>query len=83
MHTITLQIRNDNALKTLQDLETRHLIKIIESSNVNSPALPGEEIEIKEFKNWIRSAEENSTASLIEAKEKWANQRKQLQKLIG
>jgi hypothetical protein len=41
MHTITLQINNESALKTLQTLESKHFISILENSDVDSPALPG------------------------------------------
>ncbi len=83
MHTITLQINSDDALKTLQDLEGRHLISIIESSNVDSPSLPGAALSLNEFKNWVQHAEQTSTVSLTEAKEKWVSRKKQLQNLTG
>jgi hypothetical protein len=82
MHTIILQINNDNALKTLRDLETKHFISILENSDIDSPSLPGKPLSLNEFKNWIKDAEQTSTVSLTEAKEKWANKKIQLQKLI-
>lgn len=82
MHTITLQINNNHALKTLKDLENSHFISIIENSDVDSPALPGTALSLKEFKNWIKAAEQTPSVSLTEAQEKWANKKKQLQQLI-
>jgi hypothetical protein len=81
MHTITLQINNNNALKTLQTLESKHFISIIDNSELDSPSLPGAALSINEFKNWIQNAEQSTTVSLNQAKEKWASKRKQLQKL--
>lgn len=82
MHTITVLINDNNALKTLQNLESKHFISIIENSDLDSPSLPGAALSLSEFKNWIMDAESASTVSLNQAKEKWANKRKQLQKLI-
>jgi hypothetical protein len=82
MHTITLQINNDSALKTLRNLEEKHFINILENSDLDSPSLPGSPLSLNEFKNWIKDAEKTSTVSLTHAKEKWAGKRKQLQKLI-
>ena len=81
MHTITLQVNNGNALKTLRSLETKHFISILENSNIDSPALPGTPLSLSEFRNWIKDAEQAPTISLNEAKEKWASKRKQLLKL--
>jgi hypothetical protein len=82
MQTITLQINNSNALKILRELETKHLIRILENSELDSPSLPGSALSLSQFKSWIKEAEQTSTVSLNEAKEKWANKRKQLQRLI-
>ena len=82
MHTITLQINNNDALKTLQALENKHFISILENSDLDSPSLSGEPLSLAEFKSWIKDAEKAPTVSLTQAKEKWANKRKQLQKLI-
>ncbi len=82
MHTITLQINNNNALKTIQNLKDKHFISIIENSNLHSPSLSGTPMSLNEFKNWIKDAGQTSTVSLNEAKGKWAHKRKQLQKLI-
>lgn len=81
MHTITVQINNDNALKTLRSLQDKHMISIIEDTEIDSPALPGAALSVSAFKNWIQAAEASPTVSLTDAKERWANKRKQLQKL--
>jgi hypothetical protein len=81
MHTITLQVNNKTALTALQDLETRHLISILENSDTDAHSLPGKPLSVSEFSNWIHQAEQSTTISLTQAKEKWAGKRKQLQKL--
>ena len=83
MQTITVQIKNNYALKALRDLETKHFISIIEHSDIDSPSLPGASLSLNEFKSWINDAEQTSTVSLTEVKEKWAGKRKQHQDLIG
>lgn len=82
MHTITLQINNNDALKTLRTLEDKQLISILDNSELGSPALSGDPMSVAEFKHWIMDAEKTATVSLIQAKAKWANQKKLLQKRI-
>jgi hypothetical protein len=82
MQTFTVQITNNNALKTLHSLEEKHFIRIVEETSFDSPALPGVQLNLKAFKNWISDAENAPTVDLKEAKAKWASKRKQLQKLI-
>lgn len=81
MHTLTLQVTNESALKTIQSLEQKQLIKIVEDTNLDSPALAGAPLSLKAFKNWIHDAESTNTISLKEAKSKWAEKRKQLQQI--
>ena len=64
-------------------METNHLISILENSDIDSPSLPGAALSLKEFKSWIVDAEQASTVSLNELKEKWTGKRKQFQKIIG
>ena len=71
MHTLTLQINDNVALKTIQNLESKHFISIIGNSDIDSPSLPGAALGLNEFKNWVKAAEKTSTLSLTEAKEKW------------
>ena len=82
MQTLTVQITHKSALVALQNLEQKHFIKIVKDPDLNSKALPGEPLSISEFKKWVADAENTTTTSLIEAKNKWAIKRKQLQKLI-
>jgi len=82
MQTLTIQITSDNGLKALHALEEKHYIRIVDNAELDSPALPGAKMNLKAFKEWIAKSEEAPTVSLIEAKSKWAEKRKQLQKLI-
>lgn len=81
MQTLTIQITDDNGLKALHALEEKHFIRIVEKKEFDSPALPGEAMNLKAFQNWIRTSEDSPNITLREAKAKWANKRKQLQKL--
>ncbi len=78
MHTVTVQINNNHAMKTLRSLEDKHFISIIDNSDMDTPALPGMPLSINEFKNWIKNAGQSPTIPLKEAKEKWASKRQQL-----
>lgn len=82
MQTLTIQITSDSGLKALHALEEKHHIRIVDDANLDSPALPGAQMSLKAFKEWIAKSEEVPTVSLTEAKSKWAEKRKQLQKLI-
>ena len=53
----------------------------VEKKEFASPALPGEAMSLKAFQNWIHASEDSTNVTLREAKAKWANKRKQLQKL--
>ena len=82
MQTLTVEIKNNNALKALHSLEEKKIIKIVRDSNLDSPALPGEQLSLQAFKNWISDAENAASIELKDAKTKWANKRKKLQRLI-
>ena len=81
MQTLTVEITHSNAIKILQDLQEKHLIRITGKPDLNSPSIPGEALSLKAFKDWIKDAENTSTVSLKDAKSTWANKRKQLQSL--
>ncbi len=81
MQTLTVEINNSTALKTLENLASKHFITIIDKTDLDSPALPGKALTLTEFKNWINAAENAPSVSLTEAKQTWANKRKQLEKL--
>ncbi len=80
MQTLTLQITNNNALKTLHALEEKQFINILDEFAINSPSLPGKNISLNAFKNWIANAEDTPAVDIKEAKSKWASKRKQLTK---
>lgn len=82
MQTLTVQITGNNALKALHALEEKRLIKIVDDNEFESPFLPGEELSIKAFRNWISKTEADPTFDINEAQQKWQQKRKQLQKLI-
>jgi hypothetical protein len=82
MQTVTIELTDTNSLKALQDLEHKHLIRIVKEPDLNSYALPGEPISEQDFKKWIEYTEDSPTVSLTEAKQRWATQKEKLQKLI-
>ena len=82
MQTLTIELTDDNSLKALQDLEHKHLIRIVKEPQVNSYALPGEGISEEDFKKWVEYAEDSPTVSITDAKQRWATQKKKLQKII-
>lgn len=82
MQTLTIELTDNNSLKALQDLEYKNLIRILKDTDLNSYSLPGEPISQEDFKKWVEYAESSPTVSLTEAKQRWAEQKKKLQKLI-
>ena len=82
MRTVTIELTNNNSLKALQDLEHKHLIRIVKETNLNSYALPGEPISEEDFKKWVEYTEDSPSVSITEAKQRWATQKNKLQKLI-
>ncbi|HTR31729.1 MAG TPA: hypothetical protein VMH27_20795 [Puia sp.] len=81
MRTLTVQITNNSALKALHALEEKNYIKIVKSSALASPSLPGKAMDLPAFEAWISDAENAPSLSLKEAKSKWASKKKQLQKI--
>jgi hypothetical protein len=82
MKLITIEVKNSNAMKLLHDLELNNMLRIVEEPQMDSPALSGKEMSIQNFRRWIKNAENEDVITLTEAKEKWQQKRKQLQKLI-
>jgi hypothetical protein len=82
MQTITIELTDNNSLKALQELEHKRLIRIVKEPDLNSHALPGKPISQDDFRKWVAYAEDSPTVSLAEAKQRWATQKKKLQKLI-
>jgi hypothetical protein len=81
MQTFIVEIKNDNALKILQDLQEKHFIEIHSKPDLSSLVFPGKPLTVEEFRNMTDKAENSGSMSLKEAKNKWANQKKQLLKL--
>lgn len=82
MQTLKIELTDNNSLKALQELEQKRLIRIVREPDLNSFALPGEPVSEEDFRKWVEYAEASPTVSLDEAKQRWATQKKKLQKLI-
>ena len=82
MQRLTIEIQGKTALKALKDLEHEKLIRIVREPDLNSYALPGKSISDEDFQRWVEYAENSPTISISEARERWANQKKKLQRLI-
>jgi len=82
MQTITIELTDINSLKVLQDLEQKHLIRIVKEPELKSYALSGESITEEDFKKWVEYTENSPTVSILEAKQRWTAQKEKLQKLI-
>jgi len=83
MQTLIIELTDNNSLKALQDLENKNLIRIVKEPDLNSYSLPGEPISVEDFRKWVEYAQNSPTVSLTEAKQRWAEQKKKLQKLIS
>lgn len=81
--TLTIELLNSDALKSLRVLEHQHLIRIVEKPDLTIYALPGEPLSVEEFKNWVEYAEDSPSVNLSEAKQRWATQKEKLRKLIS
>lgn len=81
MHTITIELQDENAYSALRQLENQNLIKIV-SDDSDSYALPGKPISNVEFLDWIKDAENDQTLTLSESKIRWEHQKKKIEKLI-
>jgi hypothetical protein len=79
---LKIELKGNKALKALQELEQKQLIRIVKEPDLNSYALPGEAINEEDFKKWIEYTEDSPSISLTEAKQRWEMQKKKLQKLI-
>jgi len=82
MQTLTIELTGKDSLKALQNLEQRDLIHIVNEPELNLYSLAGEPINDDDFRNWVEYAENSPTISLTEAKQRWSDQRKKLQKII-
>ncbi len=82
MRTLKIELKDSKAYNLLQELEDKHLIRIVKEPDLSSYALPGEPMNEEDFKEWIEYANDSPTLSFAEAKERWAIQKENLQKLI-
>ena len=64
-----LEIKSDDALKVLQDLQEKHFINILSNPDLDSYVFPGESMSAEEFKNFIAERESRDLITLKQAKE--------------
>lgn len=81
MQTLTVEIKSDDALKVLQDLQQKHFINILSSPNLNSHVFPGEPMSAEEFKDFIAKRENGDFIPLKHVKESWTKKKMKLQGL--
>jgi len=79
MQVLTMELKGNNSLKALQDLEKMDLIRIVKEPDLNSYALLGERISDEDFRRWIEYSENSVAIGKTEFKERWAQQRKKIQ----
>ena len=82
MQTLTIELTGNNSLQALHELERRRLIRIVKAPDFDSYALPGEAISEEDFKLWVEYVEDSNTVSIKDARQRWAAQKKKLEKLI-
>ncbi len=82
MTSITIELKGEDALKALEDLEEKDLIRIVKEPDRNLYTLPGEPMSDEDFRNWIEFAENTPSLTLNEAKKRWADKKQKLQKRI-
>lgn len=81
MQILTVEIKSDDALKVLQDLQEKHFINILSNPNLKSHVFPGEPMSEEEFKDFIFKRESGDFLTLKQAKESWAKKKMKLQSL--
>ena len=81
MEILTIEFKGDEALKELH-LEQKDLIRIVREPDSNLYSLPGGPISNDDFTNWIEYVDNSPTISLIEAKQRWEDQKRILKKSI-
>ncbi len=76
-------VKNQNKRKKVKNgAEIVSELERDRSGEVFSPSLEGPPMTETEFKNWVEKAEATPTITLQQAKNKWAEKRHKLQKLI-
>jgi hypothetical protein len=81
MQTLTVEIKSNDALKVLQELQKKQFINILSSPNLNSHVFPGEAMSAEEFKNFIAKRENGDFLPLKQVKESWVKKKMKLQSL--
>ena len=81
MRTLTVQIKDEHAIKALQALEEMQYIRIVKENEMEFSALPGQPMTYKAFREWIASTEEAPVVDVKDAKALWTNRKKLLQKI--
>lgn len=81
MHTVTLEINNNSAMRAIKSLASKKELRIISTDEMHSPAFPGTPLSISAMKEWIGESEVSPTISLKAAKSEWARRKKHLQGL--
>jgi hypothetical protein len=81
MQTFTVEIKNEDALKVLQDLQEKHFINILSNFDLDSHVFPGKPMSSEEFKSFISRRENGDFITLKQAKELWAKKKLKLQSL--
>ncbi len=82
MQTLTVKVKNNSGIQALRELEEKHLIKIVSSDILKSPSLPGSELSLKEFEDWVLNAESEQSISLQQAKAQWASKKEKLRQSV-
>jgi len=78
MQLLTIELTGNDSLEALQELENKHLIRIIKEPDYISYTMSGETLEKSDFQKWISYAENSESVSLAEAKQRWGIQKKNL-----
>jgi hypothetical protein len=81
MQTLTVEIKNDDALKVLQDLQKKHFINILSTPDLDSHVFPGEPMSEEEFEDFVLKREKGDFIPLKQVKESWAKKKMKLQSL--
>jgi hypothetical protein len=80
MQTLTIEITHKSGIDKLQSLADKKFIRIVDQLT-DSAALPGEQMSLTNFKNWIVASENAKTIDLKKAKTRWTIKKSQLEKL--
>ena len=78
MQLLTIELTGNSSLEALEELENKHLIRIIHEPDYISYTLAGKNLNEEDFQKWVSYAEDSETVSLAEAKQRWEIQKKKL-----